>query len=329
MLYIPSSPLGGSGNGYKGASRFMAPNPTEKAVLYYNINKEYPSIKSRREKRETENSKNPNALIYPSKDSIFSESNETTAKLFMSVYQNTDKFGEMKSLKNILIARWSIPATKGWAKTEWNLKHSIKPVVMKTDDKVETNWGPFVNNGDYSVVIEEYNNGLYQSISTPIIQRVQYLYEPTISFDQNRNQKITEMNEVRSEIEKTEHKLGKLRAGINAISQGIQHYSVAGSTYQFYEAVSKELAYYNVLLYGNSTLAAREFETEDGVISRFWNAYYSTFDALNAPTETHYQVFTDVREQLKIVNSKFDILKNQYNDYLRANPGLGEMPFMW
>jgi hypothetical protein len=76
-------------------------------------------------------------------------------------------------------------------------------------------------------------------------------------------------------------------------------------------------------------LAAREFETEDGVISRFWNAYYSTFDALNAPTETHYQVFADVRDQLKIANSKFEILKNQYNDYLRANPGLGEMPFMW
>ena len=329
MLYIPSSPLGGSGNGYKGASRFMAPNATEKAVLYYNIQKEFPSIKSRREKRETENSKNPNALIYPSKDSIFSESNETTAKLFISVYQNTDKFGEIKSLKNILIARWSIPASKGWAKTEWNLKHSIKPVVMKTDDKVETSWGPYVNNGDYSIVIEEYNNGLYQSISTPILQRVQYLYEPTIPFDQNRNQKINTMNEVRSEIEITENKLSKLKAGINAIAQGIQHYSVAGSTYQFYEAVSKELIGFNILLYGNSLLAAKEFETVDGIISRFWNAYYSTFDALNAPTETHYQVFTDVREQLKSVNLKFETLKNQYNDYLRANPGLGEMPFMW
>ena len=137
------------------------------------------------------------------------------------------------------------------------------------------------------------------------------------------------MNEVRSEIEKTESKLSKLKAGINAISQGIQHFSVSGSTYQFYEAVSKEMSNYNVILYGNSALAAKEFETEEGVISRFWNAYYSTFDALNAPTETHYQVFKDVREQLKTINAKFEILKNQYNDYLRANPGLGEMPFMW
>ncbi len=329
MLYIPSSPLGGSGNGYKGASRFMGPNPTEKAVIYYQLTKDYPSIKSRREKKESENSKNPTALIYPSKDSILAESIERSPKVFISVYQNTDKFGDVKSLKNILIARWNIPATKGWAKTEWNLKYSIKPVVMRTDDKVETQWGPFVNSGEYSIVIEEYANGTYSALSLPVLQRVQYLYEPTVPFDQNRNQKIATMNEVRVEIEMAESKFKKLKSGLNAIGQSIQHYSVAGSTYSFYETVSKELEMINVSLNGNQPLASKEFETEDGLSSRFWNAYYATFDALNAPTETHYQVFNDVRDQLKQLNVKFDTIKNQYNDYLRANPGLGEMPFMW
>ncbi len=329
MLYISSTPLGGSGNGYKGASRFMGANPTEKAVIYYQLTKEYPSIKSRREKKESENSKNPNALIYPSKDSILAENLEKAPKLFMSVYQNTDKFGDVKSLKNILVARWNISTSKGWNKTEWNLKHSIKPVILKTDAKAETSWGPFVNPGEYSLVIEEYFNGNYQAISAPILQRVQYLYEPTVPFDQNRNQKIETMNNVRTEMELTENKFNKLKSGIAAIGQSIQHYSVSGSTYVFYETVSKELDQINISLYGNQTLAAKEFETEDGIISRFWNAYYSTFDALNAPTETHFQVFSDVKSQLDILNTKFETLKNQYNDYLRANPGLGQMPFMW
>ena len=327
-LFIPSSPLGGSGNGYKGASRFMAPNPTEKAVLYYYINKEYPSIKSRREKKESENSKNANALIYPSKDSILAEVQEVMPKLFVSVYSNYDN-AQIKNLQNKLIARWSIPASKGWSKTEWNMKYSIQPVILKTDDKIETNWGPYVNPGTYSIVIEEFQKGKYTSISTPVGQVVEYLFEPTIPLDKNRDEKITKMGQVRTMLEKSENKLALLKSGFNAIQQNIVHYSNSGGQYEFYETFQKELNSLNIDYNGNPALAAKEFETEEGIASKFWNAYYQSMDALNAPTETHYQVFSDVEKHINSNNLIMEMLKIKYLEFKNAQTNGSEMPLMW
>ena len=328
-LFIPSSPLGGSGNGYKGASRFMAPNPTEKAALYYYVNKEYSSIKSRREKKESENLKNPTALIYPSKDSILSELEEVPTKLYFSVYTSEDKIKNLKP--NQLVARWAIPATKGWAKTEWNMKYSIQPIILKTDEKIETNWGPFVNPGTYNIIIEEFDQskGTYVAISKPVQQIIQYLYDPTIPFDAKKDEKVNKMNLTRQKVEEIENKFTKLKLSLNAVKQYVNHYATENGNYTFVNNFNTEINRLNVLLFGNAAIASKEFETEDGVVVKFWNNYYATFDALNAPTETHYQVFSDVENNSIQILNNLETLKEQYLKFVSTLPQTIEMPKIW
>jgi hypothetical protein len=115
-LFIPASPLGGSGNGHKGASRFSAPNPATGAVIVYNIEKEFSTIASRRKKKETDAVKNPNALIYPAKDSIVVESMEEAAKVYMVIRSSQEV------TPSNVVAKFAVNAAKGLAKTEGNLR---------------------------------------------------------------------------------------------------------------------------------------------------------------------------------------------------------------
>jgi hypothetical protein len=79
----------------------------------------------------------------------------------------------------------------------------------------------------------------------------------------------------------------------------------------------KELNELNLDYNGNAALAAKEFETEEGIASKFWNAYYQSMDALNAPTETHYQVFSDVEKHINTNN------ENLHGALMRITDGDG------
>ena len=96
--------------------------------------------------------------------------------------------------------------------------------------------------------------------------------------------------------------------------------------------IRKELNDINVILNGQPILASKEFETEEGLNARFSNSYYSTFDALNAPTETHMELARDVDSKLSSLNNRLEQLKQKYYQFInsqKTTSGFPEMPLLW
>ena len=327
-LFIPASPLGGSGNGHKGASRFSAPNPATGAVIVYNIAKEFSTIASRRKKRETDAAKNPNALIYPAKDSIVLESLEEAAKVYMVIRSSQDvtptKDSDEIPPSNV-VAKYTVNATKGLAKTEWNLRYSDPSLPVPSDKDYKAGWGPYVTPGTYYASLEMMENGNVSDMTGTSEIKVSYLYEasiPVASVDEKSAQ-VSKLFQVKQNLSATNVRLDEIQTAINAMKNAV---GVPNTNARDFAHLSAQLQLIlnqvNLVLNGNAALAAEEFETTDGLNELFGSAYYSCMDALNAPTKTHLQKLDLVNASLVKINVQLNDVVNQYNAMASQYPAL-------
>ena len=309
-LFIPASPLGGSGNGHKGASRFSAPNPAAGAVIVYNIEKEFSTIASRRKKKETDAVKNPNALIYPAKDSIVLESMEEAAKVYMVIRSSQEV------TPSNVVAKFAVNAAKGLAKTEWNLRYSDPSLPVPADKGYQAGWGPYVTPGTYYASLELLEKGRVSDITGVTGIKVAYLYEPSIplaSIDEKSAQ-VAKLFQVKQNVANTNLRIEEIQNGLNAMKNAA---GVPNTNARDFAHLSAQLQLtlnqVNLILNGNGALAAEEFETTEGLNELFGSAYYSCMDALNAPTKTHMQKLDLVSTHLVKVDAQLNDVVNQYN----------------
>ena len=318
-LFIPASPLGGSGNGHKGASRFSAPNPASGAVIVYNIEKEFSTIASRRKKKETDAVKNPNALIYPAKDSIVLESMEEAAKVYMAIRSSQEV------TPSNVVAKFAVNAAKGLAKTEWNLRYSDPSLPVPADKGYQAGWGPYVSPGTYYASLELLEQGRVWDITGVTEIKVSYLYEPSIplaSIDEKSAQ-VSKLFQVKQNLANTNLRIEEIQNGLNAMKNAA---GVPNTNARDFAMLSSQLQKVvndvNLILNGNGALAAEEFETTEGLNELFGSAYYSCMDALNAPTKTHSQKLDLVSTHLVKVDGQLNDVVNQYNAMASQYPAL-------
>lgn len=309
-LFIPASPLGGSGNGHKGASRFSAPNPASGAVILYNIDKEFSTIASRRKKKETDAVKNPNALIYPAKDSIVLESMEEAAKVYMVIRSSQEV------TPSNVVAKFAVNAAKGLAKTDWNLRYSDPSLPVPADKGYQAGWGPYVTPGTYYASLELLEKGNVSNLTGITDIKVSYLYEPSIplaSIDEKSAQ-VAKLFQVKQNVANTNLRIEEIQNGLNAMKNAA---GVPNTNARDFAHLSAQLQLTlnqaNLILNGNGALAAEEFETTEGLNELFGSAYYSCMDALNAPTKTHMQKLDLVSTHLVKVDAQLNDVVNQYN----------------
>ncbi|MCX8485187.1 MAG: glycosyl hydrolase [Bacteroidia bacterium] len=309
-LFIPASPLGGSGNGHKGASRFAAPNPATGAVIVYNIEKEFSTIASRRKKRETDAAKNSNALIYPAKDSIVLESMEEASKVYMVIRSSQEV------TPSNVVAKYALNAAKGLAKTEWNLRYSDPSLPVPTDKGYQAGWGPYVTPGTYYASLELMENGNVTNLTGVTEIKVSYLYEASIAVAsvEEKSAQVAKLFQVKQSLSATNLRLDEIQTGINAMKNAV---GVPNTNARDFAHLSAQLQLtlnqVNLALNGNAALAAEEFETTEGLNELFGSAYYSCMDALNAPTKTHLQKLDMVNASLVTINAQLGDVVNQYN----------------
>ena len=309
-LFIPSTPLGGSGNGYKGASRFSAPNPAFGALIYYQLDTEFPTIASRRKKRETDAVKNPSALIYPAKDSIVAEAQEEPAKIYMVIRSSAE------ITENNMVAKFPISTNKGLSKVEWNLRYSDPSIPIPMDKNYSAGWGPYVTEGTYYINLESVYQGVVISLTGYSTLDVSYLYNPSIP-----NVTKAEKSEQVAFLFKTKQNLANLNVRFEEAQKGVMAMknaiSVANTNSRDLAILSLQLQNslneISLVLNGNHALAAEEFETAESLNELFGSAYYSCFDALNAPTKTHLQKLQMVNEEVGKLNAQLDKIVSDYN----------------
>jgi photosystem II stability/assembly factor-like uncharacterized protein len=318
-LFIPASPLGGSGNGHKGASRFSAPNPASGAVIVYNIEKEFSTIASRRKKRETDASKNPNALIYPAKDSIVLESMEEAAKVYMVIRSSQEV------TPSNVVAKFSVNAAKGLSRAEWNLRYSDPSLPVPADKGYQAGWGPYVTPGTYYAGLELLEKGNVSNLTGITEVKVSYLYEPSIPLvsKEEKNAQVAQLFKVKQDLSTLNIRLEEIQQGLTAMKNAI---GVSNTNARDFAHLSAQLQSVlntvTVVVNGNGALASEEFETTEGLNELFGSAYYSCFDALNAPTKTHLQKLDIVMSGVTESNTKLNEVVKQYNAMASQYPAL-------
>ncbi len=328
-LFIPSTPLGGSGNAYKGASRFSAPNPNAGATIYYVFDKEFSTVESRRKKREEAAVKAPLTLVYPAKDSIVAESNEMAAKAFIVIRSSAE------ITDNNTVAKFPIPNGKGLSKIEWNLRYSDPSVPISAVKNNQIGWGPYVSEGTYYAALEwiDYSIAGAGKVLTSGTQeiKVDYLLQPSIPFvsKEERQKQIQQIFEVKQKLGALNNRFSNAQQGVYAMKNAAE---IINSNTRDLAKVSFDLQQIlnsiRILLEGNGALASEEFETNESLNDLFNSVYYSCFDALNAPTKTHLQKLTMVNAEIQRVNNQLDTLVSTYNRFAKENPTVG-LPILY
>jgi len=324
-LFIPSTPLGGSGNGYKGASRFSAPNPAVGATIYYRIEHEFSTIEKRRKKRETDAAKSPNSLIYPAKDSIVAESFEQSAQAFMVIRRSN------MLVYNNIVAKFPISISKGLSKVEWNLRYSDPSLPVGSDKKFETHWGPYVTEGTYYADIEIIDNSqtgagmVYFSKGDQVAIEVKYLYTPSIAMPskEDRQNEVARIFEVKNQLMTFNAQMVDVQQAVNSIKNASQlvntiSQELAKNAFDLQQSINK----IKLVLEGNSALAGEEFETTESLNDLYSSVYYSCADALIAPTKTHMQKLGIIEAELVNLKKEMDPIINQINFLSNKYPEL-------
>lgn len=323
-LFIPATPLGGTGNGFKGASRFSASNPSVCATIYYNFEKEVSTVESRRKKRETDAAKNPSTLIYPAKDSIVAESVEMSPKLFMVIRSSADANNQNT------VAKFPIALAKGLSKVEWNLKYSDPSIPISTDKKFQSGWGPYVTEGTYFASLEwvDYSNSGAGKVTALIGMseiQVSYLYQPSIPLysKEEKGRQVSRMFEVKQRLMIFNDQLSQIQQGINAMRNAAEIVNTNSESLSKSSFIlQQKLNPIQWKLDGNQALSGEEIETNEGLNELFSSSYYSTSDALNAPTKTHMQKLEMVDAELQKLSKTLSEIVEEYNRVAGLYPSL-------
>jgi photosystem II stability/assembly factor-like uncharacterized protein len=112
-MYVLSSPLGGTGASFQGASFYLAPNPAPGAVFTYHLNRELRSRRARRQAAEKTAAGRGQDVPYPAWDSLKAEDLEEAPAIILTV---SDAEGRV-------VRRLTGPVTAGVQRVTWNLRY--------------------------------------------------------------------------------------------------------------------------------------------------------------------------------------------------------------
>ncbi|MEL6926497.1 MAG: glycosyl hydrolase, partial [Bacteroidota bacterium] len=158
--YVPRSHLGFYGKrGDQGAGHFVADNPPFGAVFSYYLPKGLQTKKEQRQAAEKEK-KEGNQTV-PDWKLLDGEASELKPKIWLMV---SNEAGE-------LIRRIEAPATKGFHRVAWDLKHPTPNVIKLTPDPAPEWGGPpsglMAAPGRYTVSMAQEENGILTALSEP------------------------------------------------------------------------------------------------------------------------------------------------------------------
>ena len=176
-MYMLSSPLGGAGASFQGASFYFAPNPAPGAVFSYYLNRELRGRRARRQAAERDAARRGQDVTYPAWDSLRAEDQEEAPSIILTV---SDAEGRV-------VRRLTGPTTAGVQRVTWNLRYPTPQPATAVqgggagggagggggDPEQETPFGgggpsgPMVAPGRYTVALAKRVDGVVTTLGEP------------------------------------------------------------------------------------------------------------------------------------------------------------------
>jgi photosystem II stability/assembly factor-like uncharacterized protein len=309
LLYVPSRPIGLREKGFLGESHFIAPNPAFGAVFTYYLKESLKTLKEQRQEKEQELEKQKKDIPYPTFEEMRAEDNEPKPYLVFVV----------KNEKGEVVRRLKTDASKGLKRIVWDLRYATTSATSLTpqdlsDPFAEPDLGHFVTPGTYSVQLYK----VVQEVATAITDVQTFKVTPLNNATLVAQDK-EKVHAFQQQVAELKRQVDILTPFSNDINNRIKHLKTAilntpKADMQWLAQLENLQKTHNTLrvsLFGDASLARRNFETPPSVAGRIEGALYSTWFNTQEPTQTQIQSFNIAKEEFEQISVKMKELDNQ------------------
>lgn len=307
LMFFESSPFNHRGKSFQGASFYTAPNPEIGATIYFSLNKNYKSIKDIRKETEKEKIKNNKDIFYPTIDSLRLEDEEIAPIVFIII---TDENGnEVRKLK--------ASTSKGIQKIVWdghyNLSTPTSFYVPDTENPYYTpDKGMPAIPGKYFAQLYEIKNGKSMAISEKIEFKMNELNLNTLPI--KNKQESNEYNKDLTEFRRVVLGTNEFVEGIKTKIKYLNYAVITGnanalSLVEDITLTENKLKAYNLKMFGDNTLAKREFEKLEGLIYVIEDIVYWSWNQSYGATQAQADRLIRAKKEFEIVYNQVLELK--------------------
>ncbi len=308
LLYVPSAPLGLTGNGSQGADLWAAENPAFGATFSLYIKETEKSLKEKRQETEKKLESEKKDVFYPTFEEIRKEENEEAAQLIWII----------KDKSNKEIKRLITTPSKGISRINWNLRtettSSIKISKSAPGRYESADDGFLISEGEYTVEVIQLKNGISEKLIEPTKFNVKSLF-PSMTTSK-MNEDLTnfrkEVSELKRSIAGSEKLMSETNEKLELINYALTNYP--NTPIKFIEqtkAIKHNLEQCSILLYGDNLIAHLEFETPTSIMNRFGTVEYQLFETTSSVTTTQ-------RKNIEITKEEYAVFRTKLNEQIIA-----------
>ncbi len=316
LMFVDARPLGGKGKANQGDNLFTASNPPIGAKFTYYLGDTLKTAQEKRLEQEKELIKEGKDTRYPSKAELRKEDREEAPYLLFTIYNDNMKLVRKLKEKD---------PKQGIQRMVWDFRHAPKTAVKLKEQKPgrygEPDQGPLALPGTYYVTLQKVENGETS------------LLTDTTKFECKWLENLTLPATDKSELAAFQEKVQKLRRAVEAsqkvkkdLDKRLKYIEKAVETspeldislLQEVETAENELYKADTMLFGDQTLAKRQFPTPSSISKRVGMIIWSLWRSRSAPTQTNRNLYQDAgkgfeeaRKHLKAAKQKVDTLQDK------------------
>lgn len=306
LVFNPSTPYGHKGKSFQGESFFTSPNPPVGATITYYIKDDFKSIKDKRKEAEKEKFKKNEPVYYPSIDSLRLEDNEQAA--FVLAIITDEQNNEIRKIK--------LDAKKGVKRFTWDGRYEVTTPVSFYEPDVNNPYyspdeGPAAVPGKYFVQLVKVYNGQTENLTDKVAFNIKTLNQSTWPLPDQ--QKTIAFNKDLSEFRRVVHGssdfYASLKERLKYLKQGIIKGGNSLTLLPDVKNCEEKAKALDLKLYGDQTLAKREFENISGFVDILETIVYNTWSQSSGVTQSHEERYTLLKTQFKPIYTSVNELK--------------------
>lgn len=299
LMWEKSMPLGLPGKAFQGDNFYSATNLDPVAMITYYHNKDFQSLKSKRQKLEKKLIENNKDVSYPTYDDLDKETNEFKSKLVFII----------KNSEGLVVKKVFRTPKKGVQRFEWDLRYEEKSPISFANTSFYNPFagiseGTLVNPGTYTVEMDLFDGISSINISKPISFSVISLESSSMPA-LNRTEKVNFQRAV-SMLE------GKMLESANILSEAkskIKYFKEAikiveaplGELSVLIKSVENKIKDISIRFYGNTIKSKLDIEQIPTAYSRLTSILYEQKYSTSAPTNTHIESFEIANEEFTTI----------------------------
>ena len=285
--------------GFLGESFYTCENPKQGTMFTYYLKDDIKTIKEKRQEMEKGKIKKGEPVYYPSADSIRLEDNQTEPYLIFTI----------KDANGVSIRNLKAAPKKGLKRLNWDLRYAATNPVNFYNPDPNNPWdqspvGAMAMPGNYTVTLSKVEDGITTEIapSQPFTLRSLNLNTFSATDKKAYEEFCKEVSELRRVLGGTNEYRNEINYKLKFIKQAlIETPSTTPALVKSLNDIQVRMNAINLKLFGDGSLAKREFETAPSINDRVGTIEYGMWNTTTAPTGTFRKSFAIAEKELKQV----------------------------